>query len=153
MLFQDMFQSEISVYLQIIFDYISEPRQTVVSNGDALTDRNPSTCVTSEQLCLTASNPEHRVTVQNVNNDRVTVQVLHGETPDDQICDRVEETLFTLFVSPFGCDYYKSCEMSWVCGGNRICEYQCPCPENGNCTLRLIHTNTTSNWTICDIGV
>ena len=153
MLFQDMFQSEISVYLQIIFDYISEPRPTVVSNGDALTDRNPSTCVTSEQLRLTVSNLEHRVTVQNVNNNRVTVQILHAQTSDDQICDRVEETLFTLFVSQAGCEYYKRCEMGWVSGGNRICEYHCACPGNGNCTLQIFHTNTTSDWSICDLHV
>ena len=132
---------------------ISASPALIVSNEDALTDRNPSTCVTSEQLRLTVSNPEHRVTVENVNNDRVTVQILHGQTSDDQICDRVEETLFTLFVSQAGCEYYKRCEMSWVCGGNRICEYHCSCPGNGNCILKIFHTNTTSDWSIYDLHV
>ena len=132
---------------------ISEPRPMIVSNENALTGRNPSTCVTSEQLRLTVSNPEHRVTVQNVNNDRVTVQILHGETLDDQICDKAEDVLFTLLVAPSGCRYYKSCEMSWACGGNRICKYRCACPENGNCTLNLFHTNITNNWSICDLHV
>ena len=125
----------------------------IVSNGDALTDSNPSTCVTSEQLRLTASSPEYQVTVQNNNNNRVTVQILHGETSDDQMCVKVEDVLFTLLVAPSGCRYYKSCEMSWACGGNRICEYQCPCPENGNCTLNLFHINITNNWSICNMHV
>ena len=125
----------------------------IVSNRDALTDRNPSTCVTSEQLRLTASSPEHQVTVQNVNNERVAVQVFHGETSDDQICDTVEETLFTLFVSPSGCEYYKRCEIGWACGGNRVCEYHCSCPGNGNCTLKFFHANATSDWSICDVHV
>ena len=125
----------------------------IVSSGNTLTDRNPLTCVTSKQLRLTVSNPEHRITVQSNNNNRVTIQILHGETSDDRICVKVEDVLFTLLVAPSGCRYYKSCEMSWGMWWNRIYEYQCPCPENGNCILNLFHTNMTNNWSICNMHV
>ena len=96
------------------------------------------------------THPATTNTINNVHSNTLTVHLYNGETGDLQLCDKLANVLVTPFQAT-ECNFYKPCRKTWECKENRICEYRCPCPGNGECQLNIL--DSFMKWNICVIRV
>ena len=127
-----------------------------MTSANASTDDDTTTCITSDDVDLSASNPVFNITVDDVTTSTMAIQIYYGETMDNEMCNQLEKVLFTYFPGEGSCYYYKECALVWECHANKICEFQCPCPKNGNgiCKLDVLRNFSEDvQWAICDVRV
>ena len=119
-------------------------------------DNSTKTCISSDDVNPSASNPLFATMIDDVTNSTFAVQFFYGETMDIEMCKQLEKVLFTYFPDKDSCGYYRECVTVWECHTSRICEFQCSCPKSGNgsCKLDILRRSSEEiEWTICDIRV
>ena len=109
----------------------------MVRSDDPYIDNSTTTCISSSDVNPSASNPLFTTMIDDFTNSTFAVQIYYGDTMDNATCKQLEKVLFTYFPNEGSCDYYKECVSVWECHASRICEFQCPCPRNGNGSCKL----------------
>ncbi len=81
-------------------------------------DGDPGTCVHGSQM--TTARTALTASIANVTSSSLIVQILHTNTTDALVCEKLGMRLATSG-DVESCPVYKLCRVTWVCAENRVC--------------------------------
>ena len=140
----------ILLYDHIIF--LAGRQPILTTNYTMMQDNDNTTCVSHNDLQSTIKTIP-LATITNVTTKMLTVQFLHNEFNNTNICDDINDVIFTSISTTNGCKSFRNCIKTWACHERRICEYKCVCDESCDIWIFTAKDGYGNNWEICELRV